>query len=681
MKMKRFLWSVLIFCAAQMPANGFAATASGELAERLFTFDAKLAPIKLEYVDFKIDRARTAEDWGKDIGKYNFKLFGCKRAEKNIVLNQGRAMRRDMKFGDVFFEEMNELFPVVVAKDSPYYPYSIGDIPPGYLITAEIKDLYINVCDHYDWRTRVYSQLRSGSAEIKVLWRVITPYNRKLYWEDTTHGYARIEDPIRNGEVRLAEKAFADALVRLIGMPGFLETMRNKPDEAMLAQAKAEFEEQSAQHIRARNKLKSSYRRKRTKFYSERHLIRELETMERLAPTQETMLDDFDHGMANVHGLGDGLLMGAPTREAAGMLESAKESAETDKQLGDEYAGLTPEEKALYDKLASGMNGSELSDSEKAMLARMLKDGRTQGLMARLLSDGKGQGFAGRLLKGGEIDRGLYGKVLNSSPLLRLFDGYLFGADLDKEAVDAILDGDLSRERNKYGFIVSPIDGWITINNQKPFRYLSPVRIYRIRASVVAVSNTADVGSGLVIAPSLVLTNYSVTKSSPYAKIEFLDGRVVQSMVLRVDKEKDVALLYMPPARLNKYNWPIPLRLDLPDVGEKFYAIGTPMRGGFEGAMEDGKVAGYRYMDAGVDILTTTNVQSVTLGGILVDENGNAIGLAHAGESLVDSRRDGFIPIGDAFDALKVRILDRDEDETPTQKALRLKKARDNYIK
>lgn len=229
MKMKRFLWSVLIFCAAQMPVNGFAATASGDLAERLFTFDAKLAPIKLEYVDFKIDRARTAEDWGKDIGKYNFKLFGCKRADKSVVLNQGRAMRRDMKFGDVFFEEMNELFPVVVAKDSPYYPYSIGDVPPGYLITAEIKDLYINVCDHYDWRTRVYSQLRSGSAEIKVLWRVITPYNRKLYWEDVTHGYARLEDPIRNGEVRLAEKAFADALVRLIGMPGFWKPCATSP--------------------------------------------------------------------------------------------------------------------------------------------------------------------------------------------------------------------------------------------------------------------------------------------------------------------------------------------------------------------------------------------------------------------------------------------------------------------
>ena len=151
-------------------------------------------------------------------------------------------------------------------------------------------------------------------------------------------------------------------------------------------------------------------------------------------------------------------------------------------------------------------------------------------------------------------------------------------------------------------------------------------------------------------------------------------------MVLRVNKNKDVALLYMPPAEFDKYNWPVPLRLDLPEVGEKFYAIGTPMRGGYEGAMEYGKVAGYRFSDNGVDILTNTNVQSVTLGGVLVDDNGNAIGLAHAGKSLIDSR-DGFIPIGDAFDALKVRVRDRDMDETPTEKARRLRKMRDNYIK
>ena len=193
--------------------------------------------------------------------------------------------------------------------------------------------------------------------------------------------------------------------------------------------------------------------------------------------------------------------------------------------------------------------------------------------------------------------------------------------------------------------------------------------------------NDKDIGSGVVIAPSLVLTNYSIAKSSPYIKIEFLDGRILSAMVLRADKAKDVALLFVPPKNISDYTWPIPVRLDLPKVGEEFYAIGTPMRGGFEGAMENGKVAGYRFGANGVDILTDTNVQSVSLGGLLVDGNGNAVGLAHAGESLIDIR-DGFIPIGDAFDALKIRVRDRDMNETPTQKALRLKKEREqNYIK
>lgn len=648
MKLKRFLLVLLIFCTLQMPSSSFGAkqtvdltddsvvavydsdTAAGGLAEQVFSFDSKLAPIKLEYVDFKIERNRTPEEWGKDIGRYNFKLFGCKRAEKNIVLNQGRAMRRDMKFDDVFFEQMNELFPVVVGKDSPYFPYSIGNVMPGYVITAEIKDLFVNVCDQYDWRTRTYSQLRSGSAEIKVLWRVMTPFNRKIYWEDTTYGYAEIQDPIRNGEVRLVEKAFADALVRVIGMPGFLETMQNIPDPGMLARAKAEFDAMAYQHIQARRNLMSSYRRRRMKFYNERERERILSELEKLGPSSTTIGDGLERGRGDMRALSEIEELraaGIPlTREEADMLRAAEKQAEL-------------------------------------ILAEQIQAEQEEKDMAGL----GGEGIYARLLKDTPLEQGIFGRLLDSTPLARLFDGFLLSSGLD-------------RPDGKFGFTVSAEDGWITINNIKPFRYLSPTRLYRIRSSVVAVTNEEEVGSGLVIAPSLVLTNYEIAQKSPYVKVEFLDGRISSAMVLRGNREKDVALLYMPPAEFDRYNWPIPLRLDLPDVGEEFYAIGTPMRGGFEGAMEFGKVAGYRYSGTGVDILTNTNVQSVTLGGVLVDENGNAAGLAHAGDSLIESR-DGFIPIGDAFDALHIRIRDREMDETPMQKALRLKKMRDDYIK
>ncbi len=672
MKLKHFFFIFLILCLCQMPSavSGKTETtvvidesgavpvydsASSELAERLFTFDARLAPIKLEHVDFKINRNRTADEWGKDIGRYNFKLFGCKRAEKNIVLNEGRAMRRDMKFDNVFFEEMNELFPVIVRKDNPYYPYSISaerpDLLPGYVITAEIKDLFINVCDQYDWRTRTYSHLRSGSAEIQVLWRVMTPFNRKLYWEDVTRGYAEIQTPVRDGEIRLIEKAFADALVRVIGMPGFMQTMRSVPNPRDLEKAKAEFEALAYEHKKYK-KLQSSYRRKRMIFYSERERERTLDDLEKITGGGRNLSGELEKGTGTLHTL-----------------------EELERMLAEGEALDSEQLKRLKQARQQVLGGSDLSGRELAdnsavggQAGRGLGDSMGSGILARGLTDkDDGSGFYARLLKEPPLERGLFGRILPVIPLARFFEGYTLSSGLEKED-------------SKLGFAVSPVDGWITIDNQKPFRYLSPIRLYRIRSSVVAVTNEEEVGSGLVISPSLVLTNYEIAKKTTFVKTEFLDGRVVASMVLRVNKDKDVALLYMPPAEFDEYNWPIPLRLDLPEVGEPFYAIGTPMRGGFEGALEKGKVAGYRFSDTGVDILTDTNVQSVSLGGVLVDENGNAIGLAHAGKSLIESR-DGFIPVGDAFDALKVRIRDRDMDETPTQKARRLRKMRENYIK
>jgi len=586
-------------------------------------------------------------------------------------LNEGRAMRRDMKFDNVFFEEMNELFPVIVRKDNPYFPYSIGaerpDLLPGYVITAEIKDLFVNVCDQYDWRTRNYSQLRSGSAEIQVLWRVMTPFNRKLYWEDVTRGYAEIQTPIRDGEVRLVEKAFADALVRIIGMPGFLQTMRNVPDPQELQRAKAEFDALAYEHKKYK-KLRSSYRRRRMEFYNERKRERDLETLEKLAGDIHRLTGgDLEKGDGDLHDLAE--LERLKAQGAALTPEQLERLERLRKELGT-GAGKGLSGRGLDDDAETGLSGRGLNDdgTESGIIGRGVGDSIGTGVLAHGLSDkDDGNGIFARLLRDPPLEKGLFGRVLPVIPLTGFFENY----DLSSA---------LERAEEKSGFIVSPVDGWITINNQKPFRYLSPIRLYRIRSSVVAVTNEEEVGSGLVIAPSLVLTNYEIAKKTTFVKTEFLDGRVASSMVLRVNRDKDVALLYMTPTEFDKYNWPVPLRLDLPDVGEPFYAIGTPMRGGFEGAMEKGKVAGYRFSDTGVDILTNTNVQSVTLGGILVDENGNAIGLAHAGKSLIESR-DGFIPVGDAFDALKIRIRDRDMDETPTQKARRLRKMRDNYIK
>lgn len=154
----------------------------------------------------------------------------------------------------------------------------------------------------------------------------------------------------------------------------------------------------------------------------------------------------------------------------------------------------------------SDLSGRELADNSAVggQAGRGLGDSMGSGILARGLTDkDDGSGFYARLLKEPPLERGLFGRILPVIPLARFFEGYTLSSGLG-----------LEREDSKLGFVVSPVDGWITIGDQKPFRYLSPIRLYRIRSSVVAVTNEEEVGSGLVISPSLVLTNYEIAKNN-----------------------------------------------------------------------------------------------------------------------------------------------------------------------
>lgn len=620
MRLKHFLTTLLLLGLTHSSASAL----TNARDDGFFTYDDRIAPVKLEYVDFKIPRNRTVDEWGKDIGRYDFNLFKCRRMQKKLVLDQGRAMRRDMKFFDEFFERLNDVFPVVVDKENRYYPYSIGDKTPAYVFNAEIKDLYVNVCDHYDWRTKDYPHLRSGSAEIKVLWRITTPYDRRLVWEGQTSGYATIDDPVKNGEVRLVEKAFGDSLVRMTGMPGVVETLRIKPSEEDLRAAKEAYERMMDSHRQSRRQLMDSYRRNRLFFYGDGRKKKSFSSLERLNDRMET--------------LSDGLLERQGARRIIGV-------------------------------------GTDSGDSDGGRTKEMQSVEKTDGAAGTELASTLAGGFDGRIMSGDGIDGKIKLRLLSSTPLIRLFETYDVSSPLGKAAFDNFMS---APNLAKYGFNVSQ-DGWITINNEKPFRYLTPQRIYRIRSSVVAVTGAGDVSSGALIAPSLILTNFTASSKAPAAKVRFMDGKEISALVLRVNKAQDSALLYISPEDRASGHWPLPLRIDLPDVNEKFYAVGTPMKGGYEGALEPGVVSGYRYTDFGVEILTDTTVQSVTLGGVLIDEHGNAIGIAHAGKSAYGDA-DAFIPIGDAFQALRVRIRDRFDEETPTAKALRLLQDKD-YIK
>ncbi len=224
------------------------------------------APVKLDYVDFRIPKGQYYEQYTNKLGNYRFRIFGCRRFDKEVFLNQGRAMQKDMKFFDIFYETMNDYYPVVVEKNNPYYMYS-DKAQAEYVLTAEINDYFMNVCDEFDWDNVKKKDLRTGTSEMTVTWRLMDLTKNKVYCKGTTTGYGEMKDGEYKGEVLLVERAFADALSKLPQIKCYNESLaqRVKPEviEKQLAQIKAQekskitFKNQYAEELNGVNALQS----------------------------------------------------------------------------------------------------------------------------------------------------------------------------------------------------------------------------------------------------------------------------------------------------------------------------------------------------------------------------------------------------------------------------------------
>lgn len=191
------------------------------------------APIKLAHVDFRIKKGQKYDNFDTKLGNYRFRIFGCRREAKNVFLNKGRAMQKDMRFFDVFFEQMNDYYPVVVDKSNPYYLESDRIEHPEYVITAEITDYFMNICDEFDWDAVKNKKLRSGSSEMTVTWRVMNLARDEVYCKGTTTGYGQISEGEPNGETLLVERSFEDALNKLPEVGCFNKTLaqRIRPED------------------------------------------------------------------------------------------------------------------------------------------------------------------------------------------------------------------------------------------------------------------------------------------------------------------------------------------------------------------------------------------------------------------------------------------------------------------
>ena len=148
------------------------------------------------------------------------------------------------------------------------------------------------------------------------------------------------------------------------------------------------------------------------------------------------------------------------------------------------------------------------------------------------------------------------------------------------------------------------------------------------RSVVVVHARPADgdaQGSGVLIAPAVVVTNRHVVEGSYSTKVSKL-GESFEVTQVSIDPNHDLAVLRIPSLTGESVVMRPTANLQ---IGERVFAVGAPR--GLELSLAEGLVSSLREFEGGVVIQTTAAVSPGSSGGGLFDERGHLIGITTFG--------------------------------------------------
>ena len=720
------------------------------------------APLQLEWVDFRIKKGRD-RTYSRRLGNYRFRIFGCRRDQRHAVLNEGRIIQKDMEFIRIFEDKVSDCYNIVKIPNDVCLS-GVNKPLPEYVLTAEITDYFMNLCDEYDWKDAEKANLRTGSAQMTVTWRLMDLSKSNVLWKGESNGYSEVPDGEYNAEMILIERAFADAVDNLRQLPGF-------EDQLAVRQTPEDLEAQKQALIameRMNDPVKCQYQPE----------IKQAQTLCPLqknggtaadgqmctAQTEPELLSicpadnpDCSGSIEELGGsAGNGqyaqdnqtLILDQPTQDysdtevAVAEVTPVEESGDTIDMGGN----LNAREAEIADAAAKAENRTVQFDEfgNAIELSGGAEDSGTPPDFCPLDADGNPQ--CGEQIT---VEEGNYeeeyacedGNFCEPSmfeflheedrscspspvPFLHkenrgcepsIFDD-LFGTKpscaLEEEQEIMVEDfieqpycqpeSDLYIEESggfeESGNFVEEDGGvidfggavetdgqsWTALDippeetqdmiernqlcvvNRGPYDKLTPENIYKVRASVVGVTNANGMkGAGLLISDQFVLTSADlIVKDNNRYRLKTINGVELSGRAVRINIKKNTALILLD--EKTQFT-PLSLNLELPEIGTGGYmALGLleDSEGG-EGYLDNnGKVSGYRYSDEkGAEIIVDTFVQTVTVGGALIDEHGTINGMSHAGKKFEDGP-DLFIPITTAINSVGLEICGQ-ENKAP----------------
>lgn len=577
-----------------------------------------MAPLFLEHVDFNLDPSSVTTN---KLGNYRFRIFGCRRYDKEAILNRGRLMEKDMNFNKVFEDVTGDCYNLVSIPQDLCLQQTPSPLPE-YVLTAEISDFFMNVCDQYNWDAVQKSDTQTGSAEITVKWRLSNLTKTAVLWEGTTNGYSEINNGTENGEVLLIENAFADAVSNLQMAYGFEEQLmiRLTPEE-LSAQRNALIDEEIAL-----NPAKC-------------HVQKELECVKKCQVTRE----GFDMTQCPV--------CPVPEPTPCPVVEPAP--CPVVQQAPCPKVEIVPVVMPEPEPVPCQVKEVVVPKVEAQPVAVDIYD--VQEIALPIVED-----------SGVKSEHAVFNTVEIEQPVVENS-----GMVVDHAIYDNSID-EKSGVRSSGQYVVVD-DTWVNIRqditilnelcivDRPPYDALTPENLYKIRASVVEISNSVGKkGAGLIISETFVLTSADLLDNVTNTyQIKTINGTDLTGKIVRINPSKNIALIMLDQ---NTEYTPLSLNLELPKSGENGYMVlgVLDVDNSAENYIDNkGKILGYRYSeDKGSEIIADTAVQTISIGGVLIDGHGTINGIAHTGIK-TDTGNDLFLPTETALRSVGLSICEK----------------------
>ena len=682
---------------------------------------SELAPFQLEWVDFRINDGNS-ESFSKKLGNYRFRLFGCRRFSKKAMLNEGRIIQKDMQFIDIFEDLVEDCYNIIKVpndlclRDQDYEA-------PEYILTAEITDYFMNVCDGYDWDNAEKADKRTGSAEMTVTWRLLDLTKTKVLWKGETTGYSELEEGSYDGEIDLIERAFADATLNLKGLPEFENQLAIRVPRDVLEQQKTTLLaiEQASDPVKCRLEVPQATSCPIPESFETDPTT--IETIQYIQPQQCNMpaeiieyipvqeqpavLETIPLEQTGTYvPYADNICYGQPTQELLPVNEPPL------------MTYLEPEENACENPLF----GQENQDCDPSLLSFLKADELPQQI--EQIFDPEPQEClripepetSGGISK----DSGYYmpetEELTPVNDVRPTADWKPYEEETEHRQPESIIeDGGSETVSENSGITESGLseietlppcpsgettpstvdvtlsDGTVVkkptcqiieegnyktadhfcIENVAPYPDMRPENLYRVRASMLSVRSTDKRQSaGLLIADDLILTSAdAVDENVTWYDVETINGVKAKAKVVRINVKKNIALLQ---TDQKMYFRPLSLNMELPPVGSTGYmSLGLLNNSEGENYLDDkGRIKGYRFTDQmGTEIITDTFVQTVSSGGALIDSKGVVNGIASRNQKF-DDKGDLFLPIQDAINSVGLDVCGQSEPFVQVPKAV-----------